>query len=166
MLGGFSKVLFMSVNILEQNSKQPVSKRRKSKRKAKSPLSIDSGQVQGGLSTGITSGVSGNFTQQTGVYVDRQVKRIYTDLGASPYLTPIFATNSEMNNLNMTSPIGNFQQPFAFGFPQSTPAPAQGQMFSASPSLPQTSPPAWACQIIEDIRMIKIYTEKIEKTVY
>lgn len=39
-------------------------------------------------------------------------------------------------------------------------------MFSfASPSIAQPSPPAWANQIIEDIRSMEMSTTKIEKTV-
>lgn len=151
----------MSVNIPGQNLQQPRSKRRK--RKAKSPLSTTCGHTQGSLSTGPLNDTPGAYTQWSDVYTDRQVKRIATpDLCAFHPFSHSFATNCDMNNLTMTSPIGNFQQPFTFGFPQNTPV--HGQIFT-SPSTVQNTPPPWANQIIEDIKSMKISTSKIEKTV-
>ncbi|XP_052806337.1 uncharacterized protein LOC128241093 [Mya arenaria] len=58
----------------------------------------------------------------------------------------------------MTSPIGNFQQPFTYGMQQSP------GMFQPAPPAPST-PPSCALQIMEDIKSIKTSLPNIEKTV-
>ena len=145
-----------------QNNKKHSKKSQKSKRKAKSPLLLETDQTEG-----LCPGRSNN-TQLQGKQrkVKKLVKRSHiseTDLFASPVNTVNTVNPGMMNPMNMTSPVGNFSQPFPFGF---QPNSQQSQMFPATPtSTTQTAPPPWASQIIEDIKSMKLSTSKIEKTV-
>lgn len=147
-----------------QNSKKHSKKSQKSKRKAKSPLLLETDQTEG-LCPGRSSDTQVQGKQRK---VKKLVKRSHTpetDLFASPVNTVNTVNPGMMNpmNMNMTSPVGNFSQPFPFGF---QPNSQQSQMFPSTPtSTTQTDPPPWASQIMEDIKSMKVSTSKIEKTV-
>lgn len=143
-----------------QNPAQSTKKARKAKRKAKSPLSDDTEtETSPSGQTGLCVGGMSN----TPIIVNKP-----NGIGNCWTPNPMYYTydsNTSTMNPQGTPPFMNFT-PVAQQNPQQNPF----GLIPPPPPLPmsQTVPPAWAAQIIEDIKAIKTSLpriEHIEKTV-
>ena len=136
----------------EGNSNKKVNKSSRKKRKEISPLSITGQQVcyTGGQSS--DTQVHGNqFNTGTGVNSVNSV----TQSVCSPNVMMNTPMNTRM--MNMTSPIGNFSQPF-YGY-----APPPNQQMQQ----PQQSGaiPDWAVTLPDDVKYLKTSSDNFERTV-
>lgn len=133
-------------NSRETNNKQGRNKR-KNKRKANSPLEIQSGQ----------SSVELLSTRNTSSFCVDSFKRYC--------LPPDYSTVVAMYNQGIStgaSPGANYTQPFGFGFQPQTPFTPNTAI---SPTHGSNLTPEWAKQLVEDIKFLKNSASKIETTV-
>ena len=142
------------------------------KRKNISPLSSDitRDKVQGGK-TGFTSGQNKTRTQ---TQVSKQQKRFHTTTGLFNFdkVSEAFPVSKMTQNLTTGGNMSgiNYPQPnFGAQYMQSPPFSSQfTPQFNSNVTSNATSAPAWATEIMEDIKLIKKSVSKIdsiEKTV-
>lgn len=153
----------MSTTRSVQDTQNSTRKRGKAKRKAKSPLSVDSEVDSGHIDTSTRTIPSSAVQVNKRTACDNTCWYVtpVTPVQTLPYINSV---SSEMN-----TPVANFQQSYPFGLqqsPQGTPIFAMGSPIGTQQTL--TTPPssqsilAWATQLIDDVKSIKSSVPKIE----
>lgn len=141
----------MSAQTNKVKTQGTAKKSRKSKRKAKSPLLVESGQTGSG-----TGGVSDFYS------VNKRLTMNDRSFADSSINTS--NTMSNMNfNQNMTSPSPQFPH---YAYNMQMPQMLQSQpLYQSTPmaSAGQSAPPPWAIQIMDDMKVLKESIPKIDK---